>query len=260
MVQRQWSGPRTIAVVNGKGGANKTPTTALLSAVFARNAGASVLAWDNNEARGTLGWRTEQAAHDATARDLLPAADRLLSRGARSSDLGAFVHHQGADKYDVLRSAPLELSGEHRLDADEFDLLHAVASKYYRLTILDSGNDESAPRWRQMIDRADQLVIATTAMPEHAEAASLLLAALAARDTRSASLAGNAVVIVSQSEPTGGIRAARRVAEAFEGVVRATVVVPFDRGMHSGRLRYDGLRTRTQHAWIRAAAATASGL
>ena len=41
-VSRHWPGPRTIAIVNGKGGANKTPTTAMLSAVFARHGGGGV--------------------------------------------------------------------------------------------------------------------------------------------------------------------------------------------------------------------------
>src|SRR5699024_12749792 len=81
-VSQHWAGPRTIAVVNGKGGAGKTPTTILLAAVLARYGGGGVLAWDNNQTRGTLGWRTEQAAHDATLLDLLPAANQLLSPGA----------------------------------------------------------------------------------------------------------------------------------------------------------------------------------
>ncbi|PLC10701.1 hypothetical protein AUQ48_16720 [Kocuria flava] len=69
-VSRHWVGSRTIAVVNQKGGANKTPTVALLAAQFARHGGAGVLAWDNNEAMGSLGWRTEGAGHDATALDV----------------------------------------------------------------------------------------------------------------------------------------------------------------------------------------------
>ncbi|MDN4599459.1 ParA family protein [Leifsonia virtsii] len=93
-VSRHWAGPRTIAIVNGKGGANKTPTTALLSAVFARNGGSGVLAWDNNETRGTLGWRTEKDDHDATVQSLLPATDTLMSAGARTADIGHYVHHQ----------------------------------------------------------------------------------------------------------------------------------------------------------------------
>lgn len=35
-VSQHWPGPRTVAVVNRKGRANKTPTVALLSAVLAR--------------------------------------------------------------------------------------------------------------------------------------------------------------------------------------------------------------------------------
>ncbi len=54
-VAQHWPGPRTIAVVNGKGGAGKTPTSILLAAVFARLGGAGVLGWDYNQTRATLG-------------------------------------------------------------------------------------------------------------------------------------------------------------------------------------------------------------
>lgn len=36
LVSQHWPGPRTIAVANGKGSANKTPTTVMLAAVLAR--------------------------------------------------------------------------------------------------------------------------------------------------------------------------------------------------------------------------------
>lgn len=109
-VSQHWPGPRTIAVVNGKGGANKTPTTICLSAVFARYGGGTVLAYDNNQTRGTLGWRTEQGPHEATILDLLPQANELLSPGAQSADLAHYVHHQTTDRYDVLRSKPAHRS------------------------------------------------------------------------------------------------------------------------------------------------------
>jgi MinD-like ATPase involved in chromosome partitioning or flagellar assembly len=259
-VSQHWPGPRTIAVVNGKGGANKTPTTAMLSAVFARNGGAGVLAWDNNETRGTLGWRTEQGVHSATVQSLLPNAERLLSPGARAADLSQFVHHQTGDKYDVLRSNPTMLATEQRIAAKDFDRLHAVVTKYFRLILVDSGNDESAERWLRMIDHTDQLVIATTALGEHAEAGALLLEALAQRDEHSAKLAASAVVIVSQSEKSSSLAAARGVADGFESLARIAVSVPFDRAMHGGKLRYDDLAPATRRAWLRAAAAVAEGL
>jgi MinD-like ATPase involved in chromosome partitioning or flagellar assembly len=260
VVSQHWPGPRTIAVVNGKGGANKTPTTAMLSAVFARNGGSGVLAWDNNETRGTLGWRTEQGPHAATVQSLLPNAETLLSSGARAADLSQFVHHQTGDKYDVLRSNPTMLATEQRIAAEDFDRLHAVVTMYFRLIFVDSGNDESAERWLRMIDHTDQLVIATTALGEHAEAGALLLEALAQRDEHSAKLAANSVVIVSQSEKSSSLAVARGVADGFGSLARVAVSVPFDRAMHGGKLRYGDLAPATRRAWLRAAAAVAEGL
>ena len=259
-VSRHWTGPRTIAIVNGKGGASKTPTTAMLSAVFARNGGSGVLAWDNNETRGTLGWRTEQGAHEATVQALLPNAAHLMSAGAQSSDLAAYLHHQVADKYDVLRSNPNILAEDQRLTMGEFDAIHAVAAKYFRLIFIDSGNDESADRWRRMIDRADQIVIATTARGEHAEAGALLLEALRDRDEHSASLAKDAVVVVSQADHKGGTAHAEHVAEGFRQMARGASVIPFDPAMRAGKLTFDSLRPETQRAWLAAAAAVAQGL
>jgi cellulose biosynthesis protein BcsQ len=258
LVSQHWAGPRTISTANGKGGANKTPTTALLAAVFARYGGAGVLAWDNNETRGTLGWRTEQGGHDATVQDLLPKTQHLLSPGAQSSDLAHYVHHQTGDKYDVLRSNPMALSAEQKITRAEFSSLHEVASKYFRLVFIDSGNDESAERWQQMIDQTNQLVIATTALGEHAEAGALLLEALAQRDEQSAQLAANAVVIVSQSEKAG--TGAQTIAEGFTGLARRAVTIPYDEALHGGQIRYDALAPVTQRAWLAAAAAIAEGL
>lgn len=259
-VSQHWSGPRTIAIVNGKGGASKTPTTAMLSAVFARNGGSGVLAWDNNETRGTLGWRTEQGQHEATVQALLPNASTLMSAEARASDLTGYLHHQVADKYDVLRSNPNILAEDQRLTMNEFDAIHSVAAKYFRLIFIDSGNDESADRWRRMIDRADQIVIATTARGEHAEAGALLLEALRERGEHSAQLARDAVVVVSQADHKGGSAQAEKVADGFRSMARAASVIPFDPAMRAGKLSYDALKPETQRAWLAAAAAVAQGL
>ena len=259
-VSRHWPGPRTISVVNGKGGANKTPTTVMLAAVFARNGGGPVLAWDNNETRGTLGWRTEQGPHEATVMDLLPQTSDLLSPSAQSALLARFVHHQVEDKFDVLRSKPDVLASEQKITAADFDALHEVASKYFRLNIVDSGNDESAERWLRMIDHTHQLVIATTTVEEHAEAGALLLEALAARGGRYAELAQNAVVIVSQSDRNGTDAQARHVADGFARLSRAAVTIPYDPALRKGQIRYESLKPAARRAWLAAAAAVAEGL
>ena len=259
-VSRHWPGPRKIAVVNGKGGVGKTVTTAMLAAVFARHGGTGVLAWDNNDTRGTLGWRTEKGRHDATVQDLLPATAKLLSPSAQISDLARFVHHQTRDKYDVLRSNPELLATKQRITQEDFDALHEVVTKYFRMIFFDSGNDESAPRWLRMIDVTDQLVVVTTALGEPAESGALLLEALLERDESSAELAKNAVVVVLQSERDGTVADAQRIAAGFSNIARAAITIPFDRALHGGALRFDSLESATRNAWLAASAAVAAGL
>lgn len=259
-VSQHWPGPRTIAIVNGKGGAGKTPTTVLLSAIFARYGGAGVLAWDNNQTRGTLGWRTEQGPHEATLLELLPESEKLLGTGAQSADLAHFVHHQTRDRFDVLRSKPMELASAQRVDAADVDAIHRVASKYYRLIFIDSGNDESDPMWRRMIDHTDQLVVATTTRDDHAEAGALLLEALAQQNDKAHALAQNAVTVVTQADSKATAADVKRVADGYKTLARDVATIPFDPAMVDGLLRYEALRPTTQRAWLTAGAAVARGL
>lgn len=257
-VSQHWPGTRSIAIVNGKGGSGKTPTTALLAAQFARGGGSGVLAWDCNITRGTLGWRTEQGPHDSTIHDLLPHAERLLGPAARASDLVAYVHHQIDDKYDVLRSNPLLLSTDQKITTEEMDQVHTALAKYYRLILMDSGNDEGDDQWLRMVDHSDQLVVPTTTRPDHAEAARLLLVALSERDEHSAHLARRAVVVVSQADREE--RDAKTVATTFAELGLSAITVPYDPAMRKQWIRHDSLAPRTQDAYRRAAAEIADRL
>lgn len=259
-VSQHWPGPRTIVVANGKGGAGKTPTTVLLSAVFARYGGAGVVAWDSNQTRGTLGWRTEQGPHVATVLDLLPQAERLLGTGAQSADLAHFVHHQTSDRYDVLRSQPIQLAADQRVGPDDVDNLWNVMAKYYRLVIVDTGNDESDPVWLQAVEHADQIVVPTTTRADHAEAGALLLDALRARDEHSRRLADQAIAIVTQADPRATKADVEAIVSGYGDLAREVVTIPHDPAIVDGILHWDALRLTTQRAWLRAAAAVAHGL
>lgn len=257
-VSQHWAGPRTVKVGNRKGGSNKTPTTVCLAAVFARYGGGPVLAWDNNENQGTLGWRTEQGSHNASVLDLLRDEDRLLSATATQGIIGGYVHHQAEDKYDVLRSDENN-EGDHEIQANDVHRAHAIAERYYRLILMDSGNTLRAANWRAAAEHANQLVVPTTTMEDRAEAAKLTLQTLEARDEHSAQLAANAVVIISQWKPEDRAEA-QRISELFAPLVRAVVTVPFDPALKAGRIRYTALKPATQRAWLAAAAAVARGL
>ena len=257
LASKHFAGTRTIAVVNQKGGSNKTPTVADLAAVFGRN-GASVVAWDNNPTTGTLGWRTQQGDHARSALDVIANAAALLSPTAQSADINAFVHHQSTDKYDVLRSDS-DVDGTHEVTAEEVDILHRVVSKYYRLILMDSGNNHRSAEWNRMIDHADQLVVPTTNEEDRVEAALLTLQGLDLKGKRSAGLASNAVVVVSERQK-GEASLSKETAEKFRPYVRDVVVVPFDPALKSGQIRYGALQPATRRAWLRAAAAVARGL
>lgn len=261
LVSQHWLGPRTVAVVNGKGGSSKTPDTALLSAIFARYGGGGVLAWDNNETRGSLGWRTEKSpSHDASVRDLVPYTAELMDARAALSQISSFVHHQPADKYDVLRSNPELLAAEQRLTREQFLAVHEVTQRYFRLTIMDSSNDESSLNYLLMLDVADQIVVATTTAPDRTESGRLLLEALQQRDDHSRDLANRAVVVVSQAdrEEDPGELVAARFREFMPA--ESVVTIPYDPGIRQMRLRYDAIQPATQRAFLRAAAAVAAHL
>lgn len=257
-VSQHWPGPRTIAVLNGKGGAGKTPTSILLASNFARLGSGSVVAADGNVTRGTLGWRTEQGPHNATILDMVPQTGVLMDPSARNGDVAAYTHHQTIDQFDVLRSNPLLLSTEQKLTPEELDGIQQVLTRYYRMIIWDTGNDEGDSLWLRIVSHADQIVIATTTRTDHAEAGRLLLQGLSGRDERSAALAANAVVVISQAdreEPP-----ATSLVDGFAGIAREVVTIPYDRAMREQWLRSDKLAPATRAAWLHAAAAVARGL
>ncbi|MFY0409772.1 MinD/ParA family ATP-binding protein, partial [Solicola sp. PLA-1-18] len=256
-VSQHWPGPRTIAIANPKGSANKTPTMVCLSAIFGRYGGAGVLGWDNNETRGTAAWRTRQGPHEATVLELLPYADDLLGSHAQAAHLAHYVHHQPADKFDVLWSDQSTAS-EHEMTGEEVRQVHEVAAKYYRLIFMDSGNSERASNWRAMITAADQLVVPCTNVEDTAEAGARMLEALAQRDEHSADLARNAVAIVSQRTSGKDPNMARIVAD-LGPLVRTVVTIPHDPALYSGIINFDALRPDTQRAWLRAGAAVSRG-
>ncbi|MFF2300681.1 MinD/ParA family protein [Arthrobacter sp. NPDC058127] len=267
-VSQHWPGPRTVAVVNRKGGANKTPTVVMLSAILARYSGAATVAWDNNESQGTLGWRTEQGSHDNSVLDLIDSSQTLLSPSTNAAEIARFVHHQTSDKFDVLRSDEND-EGDHEVTAEEVDIAHQVLTRYYRLIVMDSGNTARSANWRQMITHTNQLVVPVTAIEDRAEAARLTLQTLESRGGHDADLARNAVVIVSESTDAKRSMSgdalkrakdeARRIADGFAPHVRAVVRIPYDPALVNGPIRYDALQPATRRAWLAAAAAVAKG-
>lgn len=257
VVSQHWAGTRVVSVLNRKGGSFKTPTTACLAAVFGRYGGVGVLAWDNNENSGTLPIRTEQESHGSSVLDVL-RDERALLDSPSYGQIAGYVHHQRADRYDVLWSDQNDY-GDHEIQADEVYRTHKVVSRYYRMLVMDSGNTARAANWKAMVELSDQIVIATTTLEDRAELGLRTMQTLAERNEHGARLAKNAVVIIGCWKE-GDAAEARRIADLFEPLVRAVVIIPFDPALKAGRIRFDSMRPVTKRAWLAAAAAVGRGL
>lgn len=258
-VRRDLSGPRNIVVVNLKGGAHKTTASLMIAATLGVARGGSVLAWDNNETRGTLGWRGVQGGHHRTALDLLRDLDELTARGATVSDLDRYVRHQGETRFDILASDE-DAGSMASMDGTAFDRLNEALSRFYRVKVVDTGNNVRASNWLAAVGTADQLVIISTVREDTFNAAAWMIDEL--RATGFASTVDQAVTILSHSS-TQGIDPVlhKRLVNHFGAHTRAVHEVPFEKQfVDGGELDWSRLSPATTRAWLSATAAIVDGL
>lgn len=259
-VQRSLSGPKTVVVVNPKGGAHKTTATLLLAAAFGRHRGGYTLAWDNNETRGTLGWRAAPARHTNTAVDLLRDLDRFTTDPltGRVSDLDDYVRSQGSAQFDVLASDE-DAHSAASIDADAFGQLHRTLARFYRVMVVDTGNNMRSSNFQAAIAAADQLVIVSTVRGDTAQSAAWLADAL--RATGHEQAVAQAVTVLAAPARTPDRALSERLHIHFGRLTRAVLDVPYDPALvPGGPLPYDQLSPKTVDAWLRVTAAVANGL
>ena len=258
-VQRSLRGPKTVVIVNPKGGAHKTTATLLLSATFGTHRGGYVLAWDNNETRGTLGWRSTPARHTNTAVDLLRDLHRFDEiRSARVGDLDNYVRSQGDAQFDVLASDE-DAASAASIDADAFNRMHHTLSRFYRILCIDTGNNTRASNWRAAIDAADQLLIISTIREDTSQSAAWLVDSL--RATGHEALVENAVTVLAAPSRTPDAALRDRLHRHFSKLTRAVLDVPHDPALVAGGpVAYDALSPASRTAWLQVTAAVADGL
>ena len=259
-VQRSLDGPKTIVVINPKGGAHKTTATLLLAATFGHQRGGYTLAWDNNETRGTLGWRAQRAQHARTATDLLDDLERFATvTQARIGDLDHYVRPQTGAHFDVLASDE-DAAAAATIDADAFGRLHSTLARFYRVLVVDTGNNMRAPNWGAAVDAADQLVVVSTIREDTAATAAWLVDGLRARGHEDKVAHAVTLLAAPDSRPADAALHAR-LRDHFNQLTRAVLDVPYDAALAAGApIDVDALRPRTREAWLQAAATIANGL
>jgi MinD-like ATPase involved in chromosome partitioning or flagellar assembly len=256
-VRRNFGGLRQVTVVNPKGGAGKTVAVLLLAMTFGQKRGGYVLAWDNNETQGTLGMRAQQDFHSRTVRDMLRDLSNFQGARGRVGDLSQYVRAQGEGMFDVLASDESATAGE-MLTAHAFGEIREVVSRFYKLIVVDTGNNVRAQNWQAAIDATDQLVVTMSARNDSAETAARMLDHL--EQSGRTRLVRQAVTVVSMPPRARDIDLPP-IQRHFAARTRAVLVAPYDRLIDTGEpLRYGQLSPATVDAWLRVAAAVSEGL
>jgi MinD-like ATPase involved in chromosome partitioning or flagellar assembly len=258
-VRRPLDGPRNIAVVNLKGGAHKTTASLMIAATLGSARGRGVLAWDNNETRGTLGWRSATQENSNTAVNLLQDLEQLDSPRTTVADLDRYVRPQESTRFDVLTSDD-DPGSAASIDAEAFDRLNELLSRFYRVKVIDTGNNVRASNWLAGVRSADQLVIISTLREDTFNAAAWMIDEL--RATGLGDQVDHAVTILSHSstnKPDPQLRA--RLVQHFSSHTRAIVEVPFENQFIDGKpLDWSRIHPTTKRAWLAATAEIVDGL
>lgn len=232
--------PVTIMVANPKGGVGKTPLSLLIAAAFGTHRGGGVMAWDNNELRGTMPSRSV-SHHDRNVRDLLDAAPRLLDRRASFVDLAPFLNHQVAGRFHTLGSA--QTSG-HVVSRADYMLLREVLTRFFQVVVVDTGNNEAAPNWRAAAESADCLVVPVKWRKDSLIPASRMLESLEQQGLDVV----NRVVIVATNGPTDVRPEVKKTGATWFNGLRIHEVPTDAHIAQGGVLEYSKLHDRTRRS------------
>jgi MinD-like ATPase involved in chromosome partitioning or flagellar assembly len=259
VVQRSFSGPRTIVFANPKGGAAKTTSVLGAGYTFGTIRGGGVVAWDNNETRGTLGIRGERANHQNTTRELLDDLERFSDvYESRIGDLGAFVRSQGDAHFDVLASDErADVTGTIR--ADDFSAVHRLLERFYHLILVDTGNNLRAENWLAAARAADLIVVTCTVREDTGYSGLWMLDAL--QDAGHAQLQDKVITVLADPSPNVDEQLAKDLVEVYGQRTRSVHRVPYDPALVAGSvIQYAQLSEETRSAWLKACAAMAEAL
>ncbi|MGN9907093.1 AAA family ATPase [Phytohabitans sp. LJ34] len=252
VLRRDLGMPKVLAFANPKGGVHKTTATVLAAATVGSVRGRGVLAWDDNELRGTLGLRAGSARHARTIRHLIAdLADVEARHGLElKEELDDYLRHASDGSYDVLAGEESPRFAQ-RLDQYTVRRVLELLRRTHDVICVDTGNNVESANWQTVLQAADQLVITTVPREDAAFTADWMLDLL--DEVGMGELAANAVTLLSCPTP-GHSPLLEDLARHFSTRTRAVAVVPYDPALETGSsIEYNQLQPDTRSAWLKAA-------
>jgi MinD-like ATPase involved in chromosome partitioning or flagellar assembly len=252
VLRRKLGRPRVLAFANPKGGVHKTTATVLAAATIGSVRGRGVLAWDDNELRGTLGLRAGSARHARTIRHLV--SDLMTIENLHGDDLSDrlddYLRHASDATYDVLAGEENPRFAQ-RLDQHTVGRVMDLLRRTHDVICVDTGNNVESANWQTVMKAADQLVVTTVPREDAAFTADWMLDLLT--DIGMADLVANAVTLIS-CPSAGPLPLLEDFSQHFATRTRAVAVVPYDAALEVGSsIEYNELQPETRQEWLRAA-------
>lgn len=252
-LRKDFGTSRTVAFVNPKGGVHKTTATVLTAATLGSARGGGVLAWDDNELRGTLGLRAGTARHARTIRHLVDDLARIeAGPGILADVLDDYLRHTRDGSFDVL-AGDEDPRIARRLDPATVRRVLTVLSSTHDVICVDTGNNVESPNWQTVVRAADHMVVTTVPREDAAFTADWMLDLLV--EEGMGELVSSATTLISCPTPN---RTALTddLLQHFGSRTRTAVVVPYDPALEPGStIEYSTLAPATRMAWLYAGVA-----
>lgn len=251
MLRRDLGGSRVLAFANPKGGVHKTTATVLAAATVGSVRGRGVVAWDDNELRGTLGLRAGSARHARTVSHLVSELIEVEAHSgyALSERFDDFLRHASDGSYDVLAGEE-DPRFARKLDPHTVRRVLELMRRTHDVICVDTGNNVESANWQTVLQTADQLVITTVPREDAAFTADWMLDLL--EEAGMSELVANAVTLLSLPTPRPSPMI-NDLARHFATRTRAVTVVPYDPSLEAGAsIEYSVLQPATRQAWLEA--------
>ncbi|QSB04245.1 MinD/ParA family ATP-binding protein [Natronoglycomyces albus] len=257
-LRRPLSRSKVVAFINPKGGVHKTTATVLTAAALGTARGSGVIAWDDNELRGTLGLRAGTARHARTIRHLVEHLPQVEAAGVHLPEhLDEFLRHSSDGSFDVL-AGDEDPKLQRHLDPSTVLRVLDILTRTHNIICIDTGNNVESPNWRTVVSSVDRLVVTTVPREDAAFAADWMLDLL--EENGYGHLVSEAVTLLSCPTPNPG-PLLNDFTRHFKSRTGSVAVVPYDPALEPGaKIEFSALRDATRVAWMSAAATILEGL